>query len=129
MQAPCGCESALPAEVSHDPCTPAPAAAYPPPKAYDPAFERDACGVAFVATLTGVPSHDIVQKALTALLNLDHRVPPARSPTLATAQGILIGVPDDFFRAVVDFDLPPAGTVRRGHRLPAGGSARGATGG
>ena len=40
---------------------------------YDPKFEHDACGVAFVATLTGVPSHDIVAKALTALVNLEHR--------------------------------------------------------
>ena len=40
---------------------------------YDPAFEHDACGVAFVATLTGVPSHDIVHKGLEALRNLDHR--------------------------------------------------------
>ena len=40
---------------------------------YDPRFEHDACGVAFVATLTGEPSHDIVVQALTALRNLDHR--------------------------------------------------------
>ncbi len=40
---------------------------------YDPAFEHDACGVAFVATLSGVPSHDIVAKGLEALRNLDHR--------------------------------------------------------
>ena len=40
---------------------------------YDPRHEHDACGVAFVATLTGEPSHDIVAKALTALRNLDHR--------------------------------------------------------
>ena len=40
---------------------------------YDPADEHDACGVAFVATLTGEASHDIVRKGVTALLNLDHR--------------------------------------------------------
>ncbi|MCW2839661.1 MAG: glutamate synthase large subunit, partial [Aeromicrobium sp.] len=40
---------------------------------YDPANEHDACGVAFVATLTGVASNDIVAKGLTALRNLDHR--------------------------------------------------------
>ena len=40
---------------------------------YDPAFEHDACGVAFVATMTGQPSHEIVQQALTALVNLEHR--------------------------------------------------------
>ncbi len=81
---------------------------------YDPAFERDACGVAFVATLTGVPSHDIVQKALTALLNLDHRGASGAEPDSGDGAGILIGVPDDFFRAVVDFDLPPAGAYAVG---------------
>ena len=43
--------------------------AFPPPQGlYDPAFEHDACGVAFVATLTGEASHDIVVKALTLSL-------------------------------------------------------------
>ncbi len=40
---------------------------------YDPAYEHDACGVAFVATLSGVATHAIVDQALTALRNLDHR--------------------------------------------------------
>ena len=39
---------------------------------YDPRFERDACGVA-VATLTGIPTHQIVEQALTALESLEHR--------------------------------------------------------
>ena len=46
---------------------------YPQEGLYDPRFEHDACGVAFVATLTGVPSRGIVDQALTALRNLDHR--------------------------------------------------------
>ena len=40
---------------------------------YDPAFEKDACGLAMVATLRGKPGHDIVDTALTALRNLEHR--------------------------------------------------------
>ena len=40
---------------------------------YDPSNEHDACGVAFVAHLSGVPTHEIVQQGLTALRNLDHR--------------------------------------------------------
>lgn len=51
---------------------------------YDPAAERDACGVAFVATLTGEPSHDIVAKALIALENLTIAVRPAPSLTRVT---------------------------------------------
>jgi len=40
---------------------------------YDPAYEHDACGVGFVARLDGVASHDIVEKGLEVLRNLDHR--------------------------------------------------------
>ena len=76
---------------------------------YDPAAEHDACGVAFVATLTGVPSHDIVEHALTALRNLDHRGASGAEPDSGDGAGILIGVPDGFLREVVDFALPPAG--------------------
>ena len=46
---------------------------FPSEGLYDGQHEHDACGVAFVATLTGEPSHDIVAKALTALRNLEHR--------------------------------------------------------
>ena len=49
--------------------------AFPPPQGlYDGLHEHDACGVAFVATMTGVPSHAIVSQALTALRNLEHRI-------------------------------------------------------
>ena len=81
---------------------------------YDPAAERDACGVAFVATLTGEPSHDIVAKALIALENLDHRGASGAEPDSGDGAGILIGVPDAFLRGVVDFDLPAAGTYAVG---------------
>ena len=76
---------------------------------YDPAFEHDACGVAFVATLDGVPSHAIVAKAVTALENLDHRGASGSEPDSGDGAGILTQVPDEFFRAVVDFELPEAG--------------------
>ena len=81
---------------------------------YDPANEHDACGVAFVATLTGIPSHDIVQKALTALVNLEHRGATGAEPDSGDGAGILFRVPDDFFRAVVDFDLPEFGHYAAG---------------
>src|SRR3954471_4842830 len=73
---------------------------------YDPRFEHDACGVAFVATLTGEASHDIVLKALTALRNLDHRGAAGAEVNSGDGAGILLQVPDAFLRAVVDFDLP-----------------------
>jgi glutamate synthase (NADPH/NADH) large chain len=83
--------------------------AFPPPQGlYDGLHEHDACGVAFVATLTGVASHDIVAKAITALRNLEHRGATGAEPDSGDGAGILLQVPDRFFRAVVDFDLPPA---------------------
>ena len=52
------------------------------PGALRPRHEHDACGVAFVATLTGEASHDIVAKALTALRNLEHRGAAGAEPEL-----------------------------------------------
>ncbi len=81
---------------------------FPPPQGlYDGQHEHDACGVAFVATLTGVASHEIVAKALTALRNLDHRGAAGAEVNSGDGAGILTQVPDEFLRAVVDFELPP----------------------
>ncbi len=81
--------------------------AFPPPQGlYDGAHEHDACGVAFVATMTGVPSHDIVSQALTALRNLEHRGAAGAEPNSGDGAGILMQIPDRFFREVVDFELP-----------------------
>jgi glutamate synthase (NADPH) large chain len=76
---------------------------------YDGLHEHDACGVAFVATLTGTPSHDIVDKALTALRNLEHRGASGAEPDSGDGAGILVQVPDRYFREVVDFALPAVG--------------------
>ncbi|MDZ7578977.1 MAG: glutamate synthase large subunit [Candidatus Nanopelagicales bacterium] len=76
---------------------------------YDPLAEHDSCGVAFVATLTGEPSHDIVDKALSALHNLEHRGASGSEPDSGDGAGILTQVPDEFLRAVVDFELPEPG--------------------
>ncbi|MGO9782836.1 MAG: hypothetical protein ACLPQY_24200, partial [Streptosporangiaceae bacterium] len=51
----------------------APAGRATTPGLYDSRFEHDACGVGFIADLTGRPGHDVVSKALTALCNLQHR--------------------------------------------------------
>ena len=70
---------------------------------YDPAAERDACGVAFVATLTGVATHTLVRQALTALGNLDHRGASGAEPDSRDGAGLLINVPAPFLRPVVPF--------------------------
>ncbi|SOD73443.1 glutamate synthase domain-containing protein 2 [Jatrophihabitans sp. GAS493] len=81
---------------------------------YDPAFETDSCGVAFVADLKGVPSHKIVEHALTALHNLDHRGAAGAEPSSGDGAGITVAVPDEFLRAVVEFDLPEVGSYAPG---------------
>ena len=76
---------------------------------YDPAHEHDACGVAMVATMRGTPGHDIVDHALTALRNLEHRGATGADPAVGDGAGISTQVPDEFFREVCDFDLPEKG--------------------
>src|ERR1700757_856626 len=81
---------------------------------YNPAFEHDACGVAMVVDMHGRRSRDIVDKAMTALLNLEHRGAQGAEPHTGDGAGILIQVPDDFLRAVVEFDLPERGSYATG---------------
>jgi len=81
---------------------------------YDGQHEHDACGVAFVATLSGEASHDVVVKALTALRNLDHRGASGAEPDSGDGAGIVLQVPDAFLREVCDFDLPAAGAYAVG---------------
>ncbi|MGI6870703.1 glutamate synthase large subunit [Amycolatopsis sp. 3B14] len=93
---------------------------------YDAQYEHDACGVAFVADMSGRRSHDIVTKALTALRNLEHRGARGAEPETGDGAGILIQVPDAFFREVVDFELPEAGHYAVGTAfLPVDETARG----
>ncbi|KAA2258746.1 glutamate synthase large subunit [Solihabitans fulvus] len=73
---------------------------------YDPTAERDACGVAMVADIRGRRSHGIVSDALTALANLEHRGAAGAEPTSGDGAGILLQLPDELLRAVVDFELP-----------------------
>src|SRR3954463_11272411 len=76
---------------------------------YDPAYEHDNCGVGAVADLAGEPRHQTLIRALDVLDRLEHR--GATGPEIAPADGagILLQLPDEFFRAVTDFELPDAG--------------------
>ena len=79
---------------------------------YDPRFEHDACGVGFIVHKTGKKSHDIVEQALTILLNLDHRGACGAEKNTGDGAGILCQIPDLFFRKVtrdLGFTLPAAG--------------------
>ena len=81
---------------------------------YNPAYEHDACGVAMVVDMHGRRSRAIVDHAITALLNMEHRGAAGAEPNSGDGAGIMIGIPDEFFRAVVDFDLPPEGSYATG---------------
>src|SRR4051794_41894962 len=91
-----------------------------PPAAglYDPANDKDACGVAFVANARGRRSRAIVAQGLTALHNLDHRGAAGSEPNSGDGAGILTQVPDALLRASVDFDPPPAGGDSGGIAFP-----------
>jgi len=77
---------------------------------YDPAHEHDACGVGFVVHVKGQRSHAIVEQALKVLINLLHRGACRCEANTGDGAGILIQMPDRFFRretARLGFALPP----------------------
>jgi glutamate synthase (NADPH/NADH) large chain len=85
-----------------------------PPKQglYDPQFEHDACGIGFVANMKGAKSHDIVRQALRVLCNLDHRGGQGSETNTGDGAGILLQIPDAFFREAcreLRIQLPAAG--------------------
>ena len=79
---------------------------------YDPRNEHDACGVGFVAHIMGLKSHDIVQQGLNILRNLDHRGAVGADALMGDGAGLLIQIPDAFFREemrATGITLPPPG--------------------
>ncbi|TFD38800.1 glutamate synthase large subunit [Cryobacterium sp. TMT1-19] len=82
---------------------------------YNPADERDACGLAMVATLRGTAGHDIITLALDALRNLEHRGAVGSDAGTGDGAGIITQVPDEFLRSVTDFALPTAGCYAVGN--------------
>jgi glutamate synthase (NADPH) large chain len=81
---------------------------------YDPRFEHDACGVSFVVDLQGRASRRIVDLAMGAVCNLQHRGATGAEPDTGDGAGMLLQVPHRFLRSVVDFSLPPAGAYATG---------------
>ena len=85
-----------------------------PPKQglYDPRLERDSCGVGFLVHLKGHRSHAIVEQAITALANLNHRGASGAEVNTGDGAGLLIQTPDEFFHhecALLGIPLPPRG--------------------
>ena len=76
---------------------------------YDPTFEHDACGVGLVANIDGTKSHHIINQSLEVLINLGHRGAAGADPETGDGAGIMIQMPDEFFRkecAKEQIDLP-----------------------
>src|SRR6516165_2991556 len=65
---------------------------------YDPRYEHDACGVGFVVDLKARKSHELVQKALQILINLEHRGACGCEKNTGDGAGILLQTPDRFLR-------------------------------
>jgi glutamate synthase (NADPH/NADH) large chain len=80
---------------------------------YDPADEKDACGVGFVAHIKGEASHQIVKDANRILCNMDHRGARGSETNTGDGSGMLTGIPDKLLRreakAVLGVELPPLG--------------------
>ena len=79
---------------------------------YDPALEKDSCGVGFIANIKGKKSHQIVSDALAILCNLEHRGAVGADPRFGDGAGILVQIPHAFFKrkaAEIGFLLPDPG--------------------
>ena len=82
---------------------------------YDPRNEHDACGVGFIAQMKGVKSHQIVKDGLSMLENLTHRGAVGADPLMGDGAGVLVQIPDRFFREEM---------AEAGHRAAAAGPIR-----
>lgn len=81
---------------------------------YDPSLEHDSCGVGFVVNLNGEKSHEMLQTGIKALVNLEHRGALGSDTKTGDGAGILIQIPDKFFRREASFDLPAFGEYATG---------------
>ena len=89
---------------------------------FDPALDKDSCGVGFIADIKGRKSHKIVEDALTILLNLEHRGAVGADPRAGDGAGILVQIPHKFFaKKAAGARLHAAGArrIRRRRAVPA----------
>src|SRR6059058_2613511 len=84
---------------------------------YDPALEKDSCGVGFIADIKGKKSHKLIEDALAILCNLEHRGAVGADPRAGDGAGILVQIPHKFFAKQADrlgFSLPKPGAYAVG---------------
>ena len=107
-------EQQRPARSTGTPPVRADSAIPPAQGLYQPRFEHDSCGVNFVCHLKGEASHRIVELGLGALCRMQHRGALGAEENTGDGAGILLQVPDGFYRQVVPFDLPEVGSYATG---------------
>jgi glutamate synthase (NADPH/NADH) large chain len=76
---------------------------------YDPSLDKDSCGVGFIANIKGKKSREIIDKGIRLMCNLEHRGAEGADPKTGDGAGIMIQIPDQFFRRNLPFQLPPEG--------------------
>jgi glutamate synthase (ferredoxin) len=84
---------------------------------YDPAQERDACGVGFVVDVKGRRSRRIVRQALEVLENLNHRGACGCEANTGDGAGILVQIPHAFYKRelrAAGVELPEPGRYGTG---------------
>ena len=84
---------------------------------YDPAFEKDSCGVGFVVHMKGEKSHEIILQGLNILKRLEHRGASGADPLTGDGAGLLIQIPHKFFKSQCDkigIQLPEPGRYASG---------------
>src|SRR6187397_916586 len=85
---------------------------------YDPALDKDSCGVGFIADIKGRKSHQLIEDGLRILCNLEHRGAVGADPRMGDGAGILVQIPYKFFAkktAELGFKLPAAGDYAVGY--------------
>ncbi len=81
---------------------------------YDPANEHDNCGVGFIANIKGQKNHSIVKRGIEILCNLTHRGAVGADPLDGDGAGLMIQMPDAYYREVCNFPLPETGEYGAG---------------
>ena len=81
---------------------------------YEPRYEHDACGIGFIVDMDGRKSHSIIRDGLTILQNLKHRGAVGGDQKTGDGAGMLLQIPDRFFRKVLSFKLPEKGAYGLG---------------
>ncbi|MCD6342826.1 MAG: glutamate synthase large subunit [Spirochaetaceae bacterium] len=81
---------------------------------YNPDFEHDACGVGFIVRINGEQTHDIIEKGVEILCNLEHRGAVGGDQKTGDGAGMLFQIPHRFFDKVTDFKLPKEGSYGAG---------------